>query len=137
MIDSPPQTKIIATIGPACSSKDVLKDMFKAGVDVCRLNFSHGTREDHLKVIKTINELNRELQSNVAILADLQGPKLRIGEVENNGVLLTEGETIEITNKYPLGLYSFQDLQSPTKCRYFCFYQKQKTIAHFIPGLGS
>jgi len=103
MIDSPSQTKIIATIGPACSSKDVLKDMFKAGIDVCRLNFSHGTHEDHLKVIKTINELNRELQSNVAILADLQGPKLRIGEIENNGVMLTEGETIEITNKECLG----------------------------------
>ncbi len=92
MIDSPSQTKIIATIGPACSSKDVLKNMFKAGVDVCRLNFSHGIHEDHLKVIKTINELNRELHSNVAILADLQRPKLRIGEIENNGVMLTEGE---------------------------------------------
>jgi pyruvate kinase len=99
MIDSHSQTKIIATIGPACSSKEILKEMFKAGINVCRLNFSHGTHEEHAQVIKTINELNLELESNVAILADLQGPKLRIGEVENNKVLLTNGETIEFTNK--------------------------------------
>jgi len=58
--------------------------MVNTGVDVFRLNFSHSTRDEHLKVINTIKELNLELGTNVSILADLQGPKLRVGEVEND-----------------------------------------------------
>lgn len=109
------KTKIIATIGTASSSKEILKKMFVAGVDVCRLNFSHGTHEDHLKVIKNIRELNAELQTNVAILVDLQGPKLRIGEVENNCIELKEGDEIMIVSEKCIGtnkkLYlSYQDI---------------------------
>lgn len=92
------QTKIIATIGPATSSKEVLRQLFYEGIDVCRLNFSHGKHEDHLKVIKNIKELNEEINCNVAMLADLQGPKLRIGEVES-GVVLEDGKEIEFTNQ--------------------------------------
>lgn len=88
-------TKIIATIGPACNSKDVLRRMIAEGLDVCRLNFSHGTHSDHEKSINLIEELNQELGSNIAILVDLQGPKLRIGEIENNGVLLEEESIIK------------------------------------------
>jgi pyruvate kinase len=65
--------------------------MFEEGIDVCRLNFSHGSHEDHLRSIKMINKLNEKYHSSVAILADLQGPKLRIGEIENNGVELVNG----------------------------------------------
>lgn len=97
------QTKIVATIGPACSSKEILHQMFLEGIDVCRLNFSHGNHEDHMKVIKIILELNREMKNNVAILADLQGPKLRIGEVENNLVLLEEGKMVTFTTRKTLG----------------------------------
>ncbi|MBN2519347.1 MAG: pyruvate kinase, partial [Bacteroidales bacterium] len=97
------KTKIIATLGPASSSKNVLRDMFKYGVDVCRLNFSHGSYNDHFKTINTIRELNKELDLNVAILVDLQGPKLRIGEVENNGVELVNGNKLIFTNKKCLG----------------------------------
>lgn len=92
------KTKIIATIGPATSSKEQLKKLIKAGVNVCRLNFSHGAHEDHLEVIHRILELNKELGTNIAMLADLQGPKLRIGEVENNGIELVEGAEIEFIN---------------------------------------
>src|SRR6266542_1237898 len=88
------QTKVIATIGPASASKEVLEKFFHEGVDVCRLNFSHGTHEDHLKVINYILELNQELNTNVAILADLQGPKIRIGDVENNQLELKECEEV-------------------------------------------
>jgi pyruvate kinase len=95
----PSQTKIVATIGPACSSKDVLKNMIIEGIDVCRLNFSHGTHDDHHKVIKNITELNNELHTNVAILADLQGPKIRIGEVKNNHIELKENEEITLTTR--------------------------------------
>ena len=69
------KTKIISTLGPASSSKDVLQKMFIAGVDVCRLNFSHSKYEEHEKLIKIIRELNKELDTNIPILADLQGPK--------------------------------------------------------------
>jgi pyruvate kinase len=75
------RTKIVATLGPASSSKEVLLNMIKAGVDVCRLNFSHGSQEDHQKVIDVIREINEKYKTNVGILADLQGPKIRIGKV--------------------------------------------------------
>jgi pyruvate kinase len=94
------QTKVIATIGPASSSKEVLEQMFHEGVDVCRLNFSHGTHDQHREVINNILELNEKLNTNVAILVDLQGPKIRIGEVENNLVELKEGaEVLFVTQK--------------------------------------
>ena len=80
------KTKIVATLGPASSDKEILRQMFEAGVNVCRLNFSHGAYEDHASVVKTIRELNDETGLNVAILADLQGPKIRTNEMENNGV---------------------------------------------------
>ncbi len=100
------RTKIIATIGPASSDKEVLKKMFIAGVDVCRLNFSHGTHEKVAETIKTIRELNKELNIDIAILADLQGPKLRIGEVENNKVILEKGKTVEFVTEKCIGTAS-------------------------------
>ena len=92
------RTKIVATIGPSSSSKEVLKDMILAGMNVCRLNFSHGAYEDHLEVIKNIRVLNDELGLNVAILADLQGPKIRTGEMQKSGVHLEVNETSNGTN---------------------------------------
>jgi len=97
------KTKIIATLGPASCNKDVLREMFISGVDVCRVNFSHGNHKQHFETINTIRELNSELGINVAILADLQGPKLRIGEIENNGIELKQGENILIVTEKCLG----------------------------------
>ncbi len=97
------KTKIVATLGPASSDKDVLRQMFEAGVNVCRLNFSHGSYEDHAKVVKTIRELNEETGLNVAILADLQGPKIRTHEMENNGVELINESEVEIVTEKVLG----------------------------------
>jgi pyruvate kinase len=97
------KTKIVATLGPASSDKDVLRQMFEAGLNVCRLNFSHGAYEDHQKVIETIRELNEETGLNVAILADLQGPKIRTNEMENNGVLLENGNEVLIVTEKVLG----------------------------------
>ena len=97
------KTKVIATIGPSCNSIEVLERIIEEGVNVCRLNFSHGTHEDHLKVIKIVRQLNEKNGSHVAILADLQGPKIRIGEVENNGVDLVQGNIIKIVSKKCLG----------------------------------
>lgn len=91
--------KIIATIGPASEDKAVLEKMFHEGIDVVRLNFSHGDHEEQLARIKTVLELNEELNTNVALLADLQGPKLRVGVMENDEVILTEGEEFELTTE--------------------------------------
>jgi len=97
------KTKIVATVGPAISSKSILKELILSGVNVFRVNFSHGKYADHKEVIDKILELNAELNTHVAILADLQGPKLRVGDIENNGVLLKEGNIIEFTNKECVG----------------------------------
>jgi len=97
------KTKIVATLGPACSNKSVLKDMILEGLNVCRLNFSHGSYDDHANSIKMIREINEELGLNVAILADLQGPKIRTNEMENNGVLLEVGNEIKIITDKVVG----------------------------------
>jgi pyruvate kinase len=83
-------TKVIATIGPRTRNKDILREMFNEGLDVCRINCSHDTHAEHLKTIRYIRELNQELGTHVAILADLQGPKLRVGMVQE-GTVLEEG----------------------------------------------
>lgn len=97
------RTKIIATIGPATSSKEMIKQLMEEGVNVFRINFSHGNYDEYQTIIAYINELNEELNLHVAILADLQGPKMRIGEVENNRVILETGKNIIITTEKCLG----------------------------------
>jgi len=97
------KTKIVATMGPATASREVLEEMIKAGVDICRLNFSHGNYDDVLNAITNIRAINKKLKTNVGMLADLQGPKLRIGEVENNSVELLNGEEITITTEKMVG----------------------------------
>ncbi len=97
------KTKIVATIGPATSSKKMLKQIIEAGVNVCRINFSHGSHEDHLQVIKRVAEINKENGYHTAILADLQGPKIRIGEVENGAVEITAGNEITFTTSKTIG----------------------------------
>lgn len=97
------RTKIVATLGPASSNKDVLLSLIKAGVDVCRLNFSHGKQEDHQKVINTIREINQKYKTNIGILADLQGPKIRIGLVKDGGINLINGTKVKITTTECIG----------------------------------
>ncbi len=97
------KTKIVATIGPASSSRETLKAMVQAGLDVARLNFSHGAHEVHEEVVQHIRSIDAELGTHTAILADLQGPKLRVGEMENNGVDLTVGALVKITTEKQIG----------------------------------
>ena len=108
------KTKIVATLGPASSSKEVIKEMMNSGVNVFRINFSHASHEDALERINIIRDLNEELGFHVAVLADLQGPKLRVGEIKENTVLnngsvvsfttkkLKKGSTSSIFMNYPL-----------------------------------
>lgn len=91
------KTKIIATLGPATRNKEILREMINAGLDVFRLNFSHGTHDDKLEIIKLIRELEVEMNVNVAILGDLQGPKLRIGVVFNEPLHLNDNDEVIFT----------------------------------------
>jgi pyruvate kinase len=97
------KTKIIATVGPACDTFEKLLGLVNAGVNVFRLNFSHGTYEKHAEVIGNIRKINDEYPFNIAILADLQGPKLRVGDIENNSLLLLPDDIITFTNTLTVG----------------------------------
>lgn len=98
-----PKTKIVATLGPASSSREVLRDMMLSGMDVCRLNFSHGSYDFYADVIATIRSLNEELGTFTAILADLQGPKLRVGAMANGAIELHAGDLLTITTEEMAG----------------------------------
>ena len=100
------RTKIVATVGPACDSYDKLLALVKAGVNVFRLNFSHGDYESKLKVIGYIREINKNEPVNIAILADLQGPKLRVGELADDRIELNEGDEIVFTTQKVIGTKS-------------------------------
>jgi pyruvate kinase len=97
------KTKIVATIGPSSSPREVLKGMIVNGLDVVRLNFSHGAHEDHKAVIDAVRSIDAELGTHTALLADLQGPKLRVGEMENGCVELVPGQRIQISTTKQIG----------------------------------
>jgi pyruvate kinase len=97
------RVKIVATIGPATRDEDSLAKAIKAGMNVARLNFSHGTHEDHAKVIHSVRKLSKEMRAPVTILQDLQGPKIRVGKLENGKIELIPGEQVVITMKKVLG----------------------------------
>jgi pyruvate kinase len=93
------RTKIVATVGPACDTYDKLLELVKAGVNIFRLNFSHGTHENKAQIISYIKEMNKKEPYNIAILADLQGPKLRVGEIENGALPIEPGDILTFTSK--------------------------------------
>jgi pyruvate kinase len=88
------RAKIVATVGPATNSPEMLKALHLAGVDTFRLNFSHGTHEDHAKVFAAIRHLEQELGSPIGILQDLQGPKIRVGTIKDGKITVAKGEKI-------------------------------------------
>lgn len=97
------RAKIIATLGPASEKREIIIKLIEAGADVFRLNFSHGTHEDHLKRIEMINDINDELGTNICTLQDLQGPKIRIGEMENGEAEITPGQELIISTEDIVG----------------------------------
>ncbi len=97
------RTKIVATVGPACDTYDKLLELVKAGVNVFRLNFSHGAHEDKLKIIEHIRNINSTEPYNIAILGDLQGPKLRVGEIEGGSIVVAPGDILTFTNEKVIG----------------------------------
>lgn len=97
------RVKIVATIGPATREEPSLEKAIRAGMNVARLNFSHGTHEDHQKVINSVRKLSKELGAPVTILQDLQGPKIRVGKFEKGSIPLVPGEKVTITMKKVMG----------------------------------
>ncbi|MER3482397.1 MAG: pyruvate kinase [Meiothermus sp.] len=95
----PKRTKIVATLGPASSTPEVVRSLIEAGVDVFRLNFSHGSPEDHRSRVETIRQTSQELGRVVAILQDLQGPKIRCGRFKEGAVELAPGQKFTITSE--------------------------------------
>jgi pyruvate kinase len=97
------KTKIVCTIGPASDSPQIIEALIAAGMNVARLNFSHGTHDEHLKKIKTIRDIAEKLKQPVAILQDLAGPKIRVGKMKEGGVELRRGEKFILTNREIVG----------------------------------
>jgi pyruvate kinase len=97
------KTKIVATVGPACDTYEGLLALVRAGVNVFRLNFSHGSHEDKLGIIENIRKINSTQPYNISILGDLQGPKLRVGEIENNALPVKEGDILTFVNEKCVG----------------------------------
>jgi len=93
------KTKIVATVGPACDTYDKLLELVKAGVNVFRLNFSHGTNDDKTKIIEHIRKINIEEPYNISILGDLQGPKLRIGDLKDGSLTIVPGDILTFTSR--------------------------------------
>jgi len=92
------KAKIICTIGPACGSEELVRDLLRCGMDVARLNFSHGTQEDHQQRIAMLRRVAAEQGRTICILQDLQGPKIRTGKLEGRkAILLEAGKQIRIT----------------------------------------
>lgn len=102
MIRSFNRTKIIATIGPASKSYDTIIELIQAGVDVFRLNFSHGTHKEHKKVIDYIHKINKAYKLNIGILADLQGPKIRVGDMKSGPMSVETGKLLNVVTKEKL-----------------------------------
>lgn len=97
------KTKIVCTLGPASGSPQMLREIIKAGMDVARLNFSHGTQEEHLQRIKLVRKISYELKKPVAILIDLQGPRVRLGKIDKGSAQLQKGQNFILTTRNVLG----------------------------------
>lgn len=96
MLAPPHRTKIVATIGPASRSPEILKQMVQAGMSVARLNFSHGSYTDHAQTIALLRSVSEELDAPITILQDLQGPKIRVGDLPDGAIKLTAGELLTL-----------------------------------------
>ncbi|MDG2992031.1 pyruvate kinase [Candidatus Synechococcus calcipolaris G9] len=107
------RTKIVATVGPAVSSPEMLRAIIQAGATTLRLNFSHGTHEDHQRSIRLIRQIAYELSQPVAILQDLQGPKIRLGRFENGSIALKRGDPFTLTSRILMGNSTISSITYP------------------------
>jgi pyruvate kinase len=135
------RTKIVATVGPACETYDKLLALVKAGVNVFRLNFSHGAYDNKLEIINHIRKINKQEPYNIAILGDLQGPKLRVGDLEGGSLELKEGDEIILTTEKMVGtkekIYvSYKNLATDVKPGERIFFDDGKMEVELIKTLN-
>ena len=97
------KTKLVGTMGPASEHKDVLRELMKAGINVARMNFSHGDHAEHLRRMTTVRELNKELGTNVGLMLDTKGPEMRTNEFEGNSVVIEAGSEVVLHFEEILG----------------------------------
>ncbi len=97
------RTKIVATMGPACQDEKTLLELVEAGVDVARLNFSHGTHEEQSQIFQRLRQISAQLNKPITILQDLQGPKIRTGEIQGGGIEIQPGQTLSLTTEEVMG----------------------------------
>src|SRR5690606_8482810 len=95
------RTKIVATLGPASSSPESIEQLLLAGLDVARLNFSHGTADEHRERVRMLREISARLGRHTAIMGDLQGPKIRIARFRDTQVVLEKGQPFTLSNVHP------------------------------------
>ena len=135
------RTKIVATVGPACDTYEKLLALVRAGVNVFRLNFSHGAYDVKKQIIEYIREINKKEPYNIAILGDLQGPKLRVGELEGGSLELKEGDEIILTTEKMVGtkekIYvSYQNLATDVKPGERIFFDDGKMEVQLVKVLN-
>ena len=109
------KTKIVATLGPASSSPEVLKELFLNGVNVCRLNFSHGDYDQHREMIRKVKALREELNKPIAILLDTKGPEIRLGNFQGGSCQLEVGDRFNLYMDDRLGDLSLIHISEPTR----------------------
>src|SRR6056297_4081218 len=97
------KTKIVCTLGPAANDKETLKNLVEAGMDVARLNFSHGDHEEHGNRIEMVKEVEKEIDKPIGIILDTQGPEIRTGKMKNDKITLKNKEEVKITPKKVVG----------------------------------
>jgi pyruvate kinase len=126
------RTKIVATIGPASSSREMLEQMVKAGMSVARLNFSHGSYEDRARMVSLLRSVSKDLDTPITLLQDLQGPKIRVGQLPDGAIDLIEGEAIAIV---PLAEFSQQPNTVPIDYPYLAEEAEPETQILLDDGL--
>eukprot|EP01080_Neovahlkampfia_damariscottae_P000106 gene106-4355_t len=116
LIDNRSRTKILCTLGPASSSEEVLTKMMKSGMDCVRFNFSHGTHEGHEKLFNLVRNISKKIKQNVSILCDIQGPKIRVGEMEKE-IQVQRKQTIKVTSEKIVGNEKRIQISYPHLCQ--------------------
>ena len=121
--EPPRRTKIVATLGPATSSRAIVLELARAGMDVARLNFSHGSHQDHAEAMRLVRDVSDEIERPIAIIADLQGPKVRIGDLDEP-VMLDRGDQVIVAaedaakdGELPVSPTAVSTSQSPLRIR--------------------
>lgn len=111
------KTKIVGTIGPASESEEILTKLFESGLNVCRLNFSHGSHEEHKVRIDTIKRVRERLNLPIAILLDTKGPEVRLREFEEGIIFLSEGDPFTFTTREVMGNQTICSVSYPGLAR--------------------